>query len=47
MTESSTAFFRQGQYIPGVAGIHGAQVVDTDVVVSVGSGSYAFIVQSA
>ena len=43
VSESDTVFWHNGQYIGGVAGITGASVDGTDLVIVTTSGQYAFV----
>ena len=42
--EGGTEVWNGQQYLPGVPGITGASASNSSVVLSVGSGSYAFVV---
>ncbi len=44
-TEGGVTFFTAGAYVPGVAGITGATVLGDALSVSVGAGSYSFILK--
>ena len=43
ITEGSTAIFKDGAYVSGVAGITGASPSGDSIIVEHGSGSYSFV----
>ena len=47
VAEGGVAVWSKGSYVPGVAGITGASLEGSAVVIATGSGSYAFTVSSA
>lgn len=44
VTEKEGAVWTAGAYKSGVSGVKGATATDSEVVVSVGSGTFAFVV---
>ena len=42
VAENGTVLWRNGQYVPGVVGVHAAVLLDGAVVVRHGSGAYNF-----